>query len=120
MLIAVAGISLSTGLYLNRGAQVPKMLARPLTAGHYLLSHKYFMDHLYEEGLVRRFFYRTFAAISDWFERSVVDGVVDAVGFFSRNIGRAVSQLQTGQVQTYGVAISLGVVSILVGYLIWG
>ena len=42
------------------------------------------------------------------------------VGLVSRNVGRAVSLLQTGQVQAYGVAITIGILAILLGYLVWG
>ena len=120
MLIAVLGIIVAAGLHLYRAMVLPATLARPLRAARSLLSQKYYMDHLYEEGVVRRGFYRTVTAITDWFDRSIVDGVAEVVGLFSRNIGRAISQLQTGQVQVYGVGIALGIVSILVWYLIWG
>jgi hypothetical protein len=47
-----------------------------------------------------------------------VDGVVDLIGWVFRNIGRAIAQAQTGQVQFYAVVITLGSVLILVGYLV--
>ena len=119
MAIAVAGVSMAIGLYMAR-TEITIALRRPLEGVRALLSRKYYMDHLYEDGIVRRGFYRVFTSILDWFDRSIVDGVADFVGMVSRNVGRAVSQLQTGQVQAYGVAIALGIVFILVGYLIWG
>jgi NADH-quinone oxidoreductase subunit L len=85
-----------------------------------LVSKKYYVDHFYEGVIVRRGLYRSIAAILDWFDRSIVDGVADFVGLLARNVGRAVSLIQTGQVQVYGIAIVFGVVAILTGYLVWG
>ena len=56
----------------------------------------------------------------EWFDQQVVDGVVDAAGWISRNLGWGFGRLQSGQVQFYGVGIASGVVVILVAYLVWG
>lgn len=82
------------------------------------LSQRFYIDHLYEGLVVRRVLYRGLSLASDWLDRRVVDGVVDLVGWLGRNGGRAVAQLQTGQVQVYGVGISMGVVLILMFYLL--
>ena len=82
-----------------------------------LLCRKYFLDDLYEGLLVRRIFYRYFVGITDWLDRSIVDGIVDITAGVCRNGGRLLSQLQTGQVQFYGVVIVLGAVLITLGYL---
>ena len=100
-------------------AQRPEPLARggPI---YKVLSRKYFVDELYEGLIVRRVFYRFFAGLTDWLDRSVVDGIVDLTAWLTRQVGRLVAQLQTGQVQFYGAVIVLGAVLILVGYLAFG
>jgi NADH-quinone oxidoreductase subunit L len=97
----------------------PEPLAR---AGpvHALLYRKYFIDELYEGLLVRRVFYRYCAGLIDWLDRNLVDGVVDLSAWLTRQTGRLVTQVQTGQVQLYGAVIVLGVVLIMVGYLAFG
>ena len=55
---------------------------------------------------------------SDWLDRRVVDGFVDLIGWVGRNGGRALAQLQTGQVQVYGVGVSMGVIVLLMLYLL--
>ncbi|MDE2781197.1 MAG: NADH-quinone oxidoreductase subunit L [Chloroflexota bacterium] len=97
--------------------------ADPLERGgvvYTLLSRKYFVDELYEGLLVKRVFYRYFAGITDWLDRSLVDGIVDFTGWTTRQFGRLAVQLQTGQVQFYGAVIVLGAVLILVGYIAFG
>ena len=91
---------------------------RVLGPVHTLLSQKYYVDALYENLVVRRGFYRIFAAFANWLDRRFVDGVVDFVGWFFRNIGSAVARLQTGQVQAYGTAVALGSLLIILGFML--
>ena len=99
--------------------QEPEPLAKagPIYA---LLVRKYFVDELYEGLLVGRVFYRYFAGIVDWLDRSLVDGLADLTAWLVRQMGRLLAQLQTGQVQFYGAVIVLGAVLMLVGYLAFG
>ena len=83
-----------------------------------LLSQKYYVDALYEGLIVRRSFYRVFAALANWIDRRIVDGIVDFVGWFFRNIGSAVARIQTGQVQVYATAVALGSLLIILGFLL--
>ena len=85
---------------------------------HTLLTQKYYVDALYENLIVRRSFYRVFAAFTNWLDRRLVDGIVDFVGWFFRNIGSVVARLQTGQVQAYGTAVALGCLLIILGFML--
>ena len=117
--VAVAGIGLAAAMY-QRRAISPEAVGRSLRPLRELLVRKYYMDELYEELVVTRSFYRGVARFMDWVDREVVDRTVDGIGWFSRNIGRAIARLQTGQVQAYGVAISIGILVIFGVYLLWG
>ena len=85
---------------------------------HTLLSEKYYVDALYEGLIVRRSFYRVFAGLTNWLDRRIVDGFVDLVGWFFRNIGSAVGRLQTGQTQACATAVALGSLLIILGFLL--
>ena len=84
-----------------------------------LLSRKYYFDDLYEDILTTRFFYRKFAYATDWIDKSIIDGVVRLVDKIGRNIGRGIALSQTGQLQGYGVAITVGILVIFGIYLFW-
>jgi len=47
-----------------------------------------------------------------------VDGAVNGIGFLTRQGGQRLRQLQTGQLQAYGLAIFAGAVAIMAGILI--
>ncbi len=117
--IALAGIGLASVLYLRRSAanKDPLESIKPV---HMLLSRKYFVDELYEDVIVRRSFHNGIARVVDWVDRVVVDGVVDAIGLISRNLGpNFISRFQTGEVQAYGIALTLGSLLILLGFLVF-
>ena len=114
---AVGGALLGLAVYGLRRDQSREPL-RLLGPVHTLLSQKYYIDHLYEGLIVRRSFYRVFAGLTNWLDRRLVDGIVDLVGWFFRNIGSAVARLQTGQTQVYATAVALGSLLIILGFLL--
>jgi NADH-quinone oxidoreductase subunit L len=117
--IALAGIGLASLLYLRRSAAAkdPLEAIKPV---HVLLSRKYFIDDLYEDVIVRRLFYRGFVKVVDWVDRVLVDGIVDVIGLVSRNVGpHILVKLQSGEVQAYGIALTLGSLLILLGFLVF-
>ena len=120
--VALLGIVLASLLYARKpgGARdfgEPLERARTL---HGLLTNKFYLDYLYEDLIVRRWFYRGLVAITDWVDRALVDGFVDLLGGTFRTSGRLVTALQTGQVQFYGTFLIFGALVILVAYLIFG
>ena len=82
-----------------------------------MLSRKYYFDEAYETVLVTRSLYGGVARGLDWFDKSVVDRVANLAGWFGANTGSALRQVQTGQLQGYGAAISVGIVLIIGLYL---
>ena len=85
---------------------------------HTLLSRKYYLDTLYEDVMVRKGFFGVIAGTLDWIDRNLVDGFVDLIGWFFRNIGTAIGKFQTGQVQAYATGIAFGVLAIILALLL--
>ena len=115
--VAVGGIYLAYIMYYTRrwSADAMEERFRPV---HTLLSRKYYFDELYEDLLVRRVLYRGVAHALDWVDKSVVDRIANLIGWFGANVGGALRQVQTGQLQQYGAAISIGIIVIL-GLYLW-
>ena len=115
--VAAVGILVATAIYLWPRLSLT-VVGRPFRGIHRLMYQRYYMDHLYEGQIVSRGVYRGIGALLDWFDRRIVDNVAEFAGWVSRNIGRAISLAQTGQVQGYAVGISVGVAAIVVGFAI--
>ena len=115
-LVAVAGIGLAFLMYFSKRVS-PERLGERLKPAYLLLSRKYYFDEAYETVLVTRSFYAGVARGLDWFDKSVVDRVANLAGWLGANTGSALRQVQTGQLQGYGAAISVGIVFIVGLYL---
>ena len=50
-------------------------------------------------------------------DRAIVDKLANNIGWLGANVGNALRQAQTGQLQDYGVAISVGILVIFGLYL---
>ena len=116
--LAGAGILLAYLMYVRESLS-PQLMTQRLRGLHQLLVRKYYMDELYEGALVTRAFYGGLARALDWGDRAVVDKAVNYVGLLARNVGRPLRQVQTGQLQGYGLAISAGILVIFGVYLLF-
>jgi NADH-quinone oxidoreductase subunit L len=115
--LAVAGILLAFLLYRRRHA-APDPLRAILGPVHTVLARKLFVDELYML-IIRGVFFTASRAIA-WFDRHVVDGVVNLVGGASQAGGALLRKTLTGKVQGYALIILCGMAAALVLLLTLG
>jgi NADH-quinone oxidoreductase subunit L len=109
--IALAGLALGTVLY-RPGLPEREYLERfPLLWK--TLQRKYFLDDLYEQGIVRAVV-GALAPATYWFDQRVIDGVVNGAGLGTRRLARGLRYVQSGQAQWYAAALFIGVVGLAV------
>jgi NADH-quinone oxidoreductase subunit L len=110
--VGVAGIAVAWAAYSARTLSIPR--ARPLRA---LFEHKFYFDELYDW-----VFYKPSVALAvalrDWVERPVLLGSIDTIATGARRIGSELTELQTGLVRTYALAIA-GSVTVLAFVFVW-
>ena len=111
-IVALTGVALAYLMYLSRPA-LARRVGQVLRPAYRLLSRKYYFDDVYERVLAAGLFYGAAARSLDWVDRSLIDGVVRLIDRSGRNVGGVVARVQTGQLQGYGVAISVGVLAVL-------
>jgi NADH-quinone oxidoreductase subunit L len=109
--VALLGLLLGTALY-RRGLPEREYLER-LPPVWTTLQRKYFLDDLYERGLVRAVT-GAVAPATYWFDQRLVDGAVNGAGLGTRRLARGLRYVQSGQAQWYAAALFLGVVGIAV------
>jgi NADH-quinone oxidoreductase subunit L len=132
-IVAVA-IGIWVGYAVYRRYRAPDPITR-LGPGYDLLEHKYYLDDLYWNGVVRPIrdpiaagVYWTnqyvidgavngtatlayaFSALAAWFDRTVIDGAVNGAGTIAALFGRGLRTVQTGKVQWYAVGLFVGVI----------
>jgi NADH-quinone oxidoreductase subunit L len=113
--VALGGIGLAYAMY---GAKwiSPEKVGSAFAPLYTLFSRKYYMDELYERIFVVRILYDGLFLVIEAFDAYVVDGIVNGVAKIAMTSGRLLRRVQTGQLQTYGFAIGLGVLIIM---LVW-
>lgn len=144
VLVALAGIFLAWKIYGgNQGLEKSEKLASRFAGAHRLLRNKYYVDEIYDATVVRGFWatarglfrfdagfidgvlvngsrHVTVAVsmLSSFFDKTVVDGLVNAVGWVLQRFSRIFRRLQTGLVSQYAFAMVVGVLAIVCVYLL--
>jgi len=114
--IAVAGWLAAGAIYVWR--IVPsESLRRAMPWAYTLLVRRYFVDDIY--GWVFLGLGGAVMRAAGLFDRYVVDGLVNLVGWLARQLGLGLRYVQTGREETYLLLVFLGVVLIVVVRLVW-
>jgi NADH-quinone oxidoreductase subunit L len=58
------------------------------------------------------------AAAMAWFDREIVDGIVNGIGAVTRRSGTSLARVQTGRVQNYALGIALGLIAMAGSYFV--
>ena len=121
--IAIVGLGIGSWMYIGSRYSSPTSVEDPISRLgplYVLLSKKYFIDHLYEDIIVRKLFYRGIVWTSDAFDKYIIDAIFNGLASVSRRLGSALTLLQTGQVQLYSIVSVVGTVILLAVYLAFG
>ena len=142
VLVAIAGIFAAQKLYV-KSPEISEQLAERYAGPHRLLSHKYYVDELYNATVING----TFGAgsglwavdrtvvdgavngagkltiVGSWFsgltDRTVVDGLVNLVGWIVQESSLVFRRFQTGLVQNYALLMLFGIFASVGVYLLF-
>ena len=105
VLSSVLGIGIGSLIYLNDGWTKPVQLVwKPLQD---LLAYDFYTAKIYRLSIV--LVVGLVSQIMFWFDRYIVDGIVNLVGFATVLSGQSLKYNATGQTQFYALTILLGV-----------
>ncbi len=107
--VAGLGIAIAWGLFTQRLA-VGDGLINAVQPIRTLLTRKYYFDELYEDWIVSRGFYNNLASLADKVDISGFDNVNIQLYRWTDRAGRALTKIQDGQVQTYGIVSVVGLI----------
>jgi NADH-quinone oxidoreductase subunit L len=114
-LAAALGIALAAVGHLGRRSDGPQM-ERFLGPLGTLFANRFYVDQLYAATVVRPL--QFVAHVAAGFDRSVIDGAVDAVSGLPGAVGGVVRRLQSGLLQRYALAGMMGTLIIVLA-LAW-
>ncbi len=115
VIVASLGILSAFLLYAKRPAEWTSEAHDPLRAKlgrlYDHLEHKWYVDEIWS-WILRNFLYR-FSSACAWFDRNIVDGTVDLVGFLTTRAGLAMQPAQSGRLQNYLLVVVVGLLIVL-------
>lgn len=144
VVIAFTGFAIAYTLYKDARSRVPAQFIQKYPALHRVVYNKYYVDEFYQATVIRGTL--IFSGLCDWFDRTVVDGLVNLSAFVTHQFsklngwhdnkvidgavnglasvtgycGQALRKVQTGRIQTYlYVLLGGGLVLILIRFVIF-
>jgi NADH-quinone oxidoreductase subunit L len=115
--IAVLGIGLAWFLWIRR-RDIVDGLSQRFSAVHRLLLNKYYVDEIYDAGVVQPVKVISRDGLWRGFDVAIIDGAVNGTGAIVAGAAWMLRRLQTGSVRAYAGSLFLGVVLIL-SYYLW-
>ncbi|GMQ81345.1 MAG: NADH-quinone oxidoreductase subunit L [Rhodothermia bacterium] len=111
--IAIVGVAIAWRWYSKHGLAFDETLRARFGWLYRVAERKYFVDEAYERVIVKPLIGSAEKGFGP-FDNYVVDGLVNAVAFITRGLSFVLKYIQTGIVQTYAMAIVIGVILVLV------
>jgi len=115
VLVALLGILWARAWYI-KNPDAPKRLAARFKLLHKGALNKWYVDEIYDFTFVE-----TTKGLADgawnWFDKPVVDGIVNGTGKLVEEISGALKRIQTGLVGNYALMMAVGMV-VLVGWMV--
>ncbi|MGK5082023.1 NADH-quinone oxidoreductase subunit L [Bdellovibrionota bacterium FG-1] len=114
-LAAVIGLGLSWFFYGRQSTRQIEGIAQSMGGLYTTIKKKFYFDEIYLF-ITHKIIFRWIAAPVAWFDRNVVDGAVNLSGSLTRKLGGTITLAQSGQLQTYGLWLVSGTVTLLALY----
>lgn len=120
IIVAVGGVGLAYLVYCKRTISSDVFVSTPaLRALYGVLQKRYGFTAGYD-AFAERVVYG-FSLVADWFDRMVIDGIVNGTSFVLARAGGLLRRIQTGKAQSYATVIIIGITLIMILiYLVGG
>ena len=113
--LGLAGIFTAMFLYKKQNAK-PDKLAASLSGLYKAAYHKFYIDEIYLF-ITKKILFNLIGRPAAWFDKNVVDGLVNATGNTTQLISEKIKGIQSGKVQQYAVYFLAGVIGLAVLFI---
>ena len=115
--VALAGIFMARWLYQKQNDR-PGRMARSLKGFYTAAFHKFYFDELYRF-FTRQIIFGLIARPAAWFDKNVVDGLINLTGNTTVLISRKIKGFQSGKVQQYAGYFLAAAIAMAVLFIYW-
>lgn len=116
--LGLAGIAAAMVLYKSQNER-PGRISASLGGLYTAACHKFYIDELYLF-VTRKVLFNLVGRPAAWFDRNVVDGLVNVTGNITLSVSEGIRKMQSGKVQQYGIYVLSAVIVLSVLFIyVW-
>ncbi len=116
--LGAAGILLALWLYMKQNNRAEK-IAASFGSLYKAAYNKFYVDEIYQF-ITRKIIFNFIGRPAAWFDRNVVDGLVNITGNTTEAVSEGIKKIQSGKVQQYAIYFLFGVLLLAVLFIyIW-
>ena len=115
--IGLIGIAIAWSLYKKENDK-PERIANTFNSIYTAAYRKFYIDEIYLF-ITKKVVFNLVGRPAAWFDRNVVDGMVNATGNVTATVSTRIKKIQSGKVQAYAIYTLAGVIVLAVLFIYW-
>ncbi|MBL7701785.1 MAG: NADH-quinone oxidoreductase subunit L [Ferruginibacter sp.] len=115
--LGLAGIFIAMWMYKKQNNR-PDKIAASLSSLYKAAYHKFYIDEIYTF-ITQKIIFNLIGRPAAWFDKNVVDGMINATGNGTKDISESIKGLQSGKVQSYAIYFLAGVIGLALLFIYW-
>ena len=112
VVIALISILIAWKFYCKGTSTVPAKMAGFFGPLYTAAKHRFYIDEVYQF-ITHKIIFRCVSQPLAWFDRHIIDGILNGIGWITCRGSLAFRWMQTGQLQSYALLIILGALILL-------
>lgn len=116
--LGLAGIFMAMWFYKKQNNR-PEKFATSLNGVYKAAYHKFYIDEIWLF-VTKKIIFNLIGRPAAWFDRNVVDGLVNLVGNITTAVSEGIKKLQSGRIQQYAIYFLFGAIGLAILFIyIW-
>ena len=115
--LGLAGIFIAMWMYKKQSDRSDKM-ATSLSGLYKAAYHKFYIDEIYIF-ITQKIIFNLIGRPAAWFDKNVVDGLMNATGNSTQKISEKIKRFQSGKVQQYAIYFLVSVIGLAILFIYW-
>ena len=117
VVLGLAGIFIAMWMYKKQNDK-PEKMATALSVLYKAAYHKFYIDEIYTF-ITQKIIFNLIGRPAAWFDKNVVDGLINTTGNGTKDISETIKGLQSGKVQSYAIYFLAGVIGLALLFIYW-
>jgi len=117
VVIGLTGILVALRLYKKQNER-PSQIANSLKGIYKAAYRKFYIDEVYLF-FTKKILFNLVGRPAAWFDKNIVDGMVNATGNTTQLISEKIKKIQSGKVQQYAIYSLIGVIGLALLFIYW-